>query len=135
MPEEVWMPASPLRLIKNAIEHCTRDMISEIPGFTRGIYVLLKYRPKLDMYDVVYVGMTRSGVKRRLQSHARSKKAEWDHFSVFAVWDNVRDEEIEELEGLFRHIYKFDTKANRLNVAKSFKKLNKIRKWQFDDWN
>ena len=35
----------------------------------------------------------------------------------------IREEEIRELEGLFRQIYRRDGRANSLNKAKSFKEL------------
>jgi hypothetical protein len=82
------------------------------------------------MYDVVYIGMAcgRSGIKSRLRSHRRSKKkgALWTHFSAFEVWPNIREEEIAELEGLFRQIYRKDTRANTINQQRSFKKLRKV---------
>ena len=49
------------------------------------------------------------------------------------VWDNIRDEEIIELEGLFRHFYRKDSRANQLNVQKSFKKAMEVRK-DLADW-
>jgi hypothetical protein len=48
--------------------------------------------------------------------------------SVFAVHENISNGEIKELEGLFRHIYRFDTRANRLNVAKGYMTLVEVRK-------
>ena len=48
--------------------------------------------------------------------------------SVFAVHENISNGEIKELEGLFRHIYRFDTRANRLNVAKGHMTLVEVRK-------
>jgi hypothetical protein len=54
---------------------------------------------------------------------------------VFEVWDNVRDDEIRELEGLFRHIYKRDSGANRLNIARGFKALAKVRNNRVADWD
>lgn len=131
------MPASPLRLIKNATEFCDTSMIADVPRFTRGIYVLYNYNRNRDLYDVVYVGMAggeKTGVKVRLRSHLRSKRNTWTHFSVFQVWDNIREEEIRELEGIFRHIYRYDARANKLNKQKSFKALNKLRANYFDDW-
>jgi len=59
----------------------------------------------------------------------------WTHFSVFEVHDNVRGEEIEELEGLLRHIYRRDSGANRLNEQRAFAKLNRVRSKQLDDWH
>ena len=107
--------------------------INQMPTGLRGVYVLYKYRRRQQAYDVVYVGMTRSssgrgGIKSRLRSHKRSKGDMWSHFSVFEVWDNIRDDEIVELEGLFRQIYRYDQRANRLNIQRSFKKLKRIPK-------
>ena len=92
---------------------------------TRGIYVLYRRRrPRGDhrtrRFDVVYIGPANVSVRRRLQSHVRQKGDEWTHFSLYEVWDNIRQDEIAELEGLFRHIYRFDFHANRLNIAKSY---------------
>ena len=42
--------------------------------------------------------------------------------------------EVSELEGLFRHIYRKDTRANRLNVQRSFKKLKRICVKDFQLW-
>jgi len=99
---------------------------------------MYKYRPKLGRYDVVYIGMAggeKAGMRGRLKRHKNSKGREWTHFSVFEVWDNIREEEVRELEGLFRHIYRKDTKANRLNKQKSFKKLSHIRRaTQRESW-
>jgi hypothetical protein len=83
-----------------------------------GDYILLNKRGK-DVYAVVYIGMARgpkSGMRERLSSHARgTKKDEWTHFSIFEVWDNIREEEVEELEGLLRHVHRSDARANPLN--------------------
>lgn len=82
-------------------------------------------------FDVVYVGIAREGdggVRRRLRAHRRKRAAEWTHFSVFEVHDNIRNDEVEELEGLFRHIYRFDGRANRLNVARRYLTLDRVRK-------
>lgn len=66
--------------------------------------------------------------------HKKYKAGLWTHCSVFEVWDNIRDEEIIELEGLFRHIYRYDTKANSLNVQRGFKKLRKVRNASIEEW-
>lgn len=110
-----------------------------MPKRTRGLYALFRYRRKTKCYDVVYVGLAagaKTGVGGRLRSHARSKvKAKlWTHFSVFEVWDNVWEHEVAELEGIFRHIYSRDRKANRLNVQRSFKPLKRIRVRRLADW-
>jgi len=124
------MPVSELRLIKNCMEFLPTVEVDNIPPYTRGIYVLFRYRHKSNRYEVVYIGMVggiNAGIRTRLRSHRRKKKGLWAHFSVFEVWDNIREDEILELEGLFRHIYRKDTKANRLNKQKAFKKLTKVR--------
>ncbi len=136
------MPISELRLIKRSVEEQSKDEIRLIPWDTRGMYVLLKqkkHRRKL-RYDVVYVGMARGGggIRERLRAHARSRRKgrQWTHFSVFEVHDNIREEEIEELEGLFRHIYRKDTRANPLNTARGYDKLRKkaVRKPNLKEW-
>ena len=125
------MPVSELRLIKRCVEFCEKEDITNIPGHTRGIYALFKYRPRMDKYDVVYIGMAAgtktASIRGRLRIHRRKKGKLWTHFSAFEVWDNVGEEEVKELEGLFRHIYRKDTRANKLNRQRAFKKLSKVR--------
>lgn len=125
------MPQSPLRLIKHCAEFLAPDRIREIPYGVRGIYVLYRFRSRSEAYDVVYVGLAglgnRSGIRGRLQKHRRTKSGLWTHFSAYEVWDNVSGEEVRELEGLFRHIYRKDSKANALNLQKSFKLIRKVR--------
>ena len=133
------MPVSELKLIKRFSEFCSRDEIEYIPKNTRGIYALLKYRPKLKLYDVVYVGMaggSQAGIKGRLKRHSKSEsKSElWTHFSIFEVWPNITEDEIKELEGLFRQIYRKDKKANKLNQQKQFGPLQKVRLKKVLDW-
>lgn len=130
--------ASPVRLIKRSAEYLTVDEILDLPRGLRGIYVLYKYRPRLDMYDVVYIGMTTAakggGIRGRLKSHSQRKQGLWTHCSIFEVWDNIRDEEIIELEGLFRHFYRTDSAANSLNKQKSYKPLKQIRQPDLSQW-
>lgn len=125
------MAISELRLIKHCAEYLPQNDVDRIPKLTRGIYVLYKYRPKTRMYDVVYVGMAggevKSGIGGRLRSHVRKKKRHWTHFSAYEVWDNIREEEVRELEGLFRHIYRKDSRAGKLNKQKGFNKLRRLR--------
>jgi len=49
------------------------------------------------------------------------------HMSGATANEMFRDEELAELEGLFRHIYRRDTKANRLNVQRGFKRLRQLK--------
>jgi len=126
---------SELRLIQHCAEFRPRQEISNIGKGTRGIYALLQERNDDGKfrYDVVYIGMSSSGIQGRLRSHLRSKrKADlWSHFSVYAVWPNITDAEIRELEGLFRAIYRKDSTANRIAVQKGFKKLISVRDNKF----
>lgn len=131
------MPISPLRLIKNSVEYVDKTDWRDIPVNCRGIYVLYKYNRRTDSMGVVYIGMAakeNAGIKRRIISHTKSKSGQWSHFSVFQVWDNIQEQEVTELEGLFRHIYRHDVRANKLNQRRGFKKLNQIRSNWFDEW-
>ena len=130
------MKLSPLRLIKHAVEYRTRSECSAVPKQIRGIYVLYKHRPQIQAYDVVYVGLAASesaGVRRRLRSHDKTKGDAWTHFSIFQVWENIRPDEVKELEGLFRHLFRRDSMANKLNKQRSYKRLNQISRKSFDD--
>lgn len=129
------MPESELKLFRRCVEFRPREEYEAIPRGVRGIYALLRWRPRLRRYDVVYVGMARQGVRGRLRSHLKSQKKRelWTHFSVFEVFDNVRGEEIEELEGLLRHIYRRDSRANRLNVQRAFAKVRRVRSQRLED--
>jgi hypothetical protein len=132
------MAVSELRLIKSCAEFLEKDEINNIPPYTRGIYALLRYK-KLGMYDVVYIGMAGgekgAGIRGRLRVHKYKKGELWTHCSVFEVWDNIREEEVRELEGILRHIYRKDPRANSLAKQKSFGKLTKIRhKTKKENW-
>jgi len=122
------MPESHLRLIKRWCTYIEKAKKKDLGTSLRGIYVLYKHVRKTNAYNVVYVGMSTSSIRGRLSSHSRHKRGLWTHFSVFEVWDNIRDEEIKELEGLFREIYKKDSTANKLNIQGSFKKLKSVEK-------
>ena len=129
------MPESPLRLIKRCAEYQPVARIENMPLKRRGVHVLYKKRRGQDAYSVVYIGMATSTIRGRLLSHRRHKATLWTHFSVFEVWDNIRDEEIVELEGLFRHFYKKDPEANRLNKQRAFKKLRQVRNNKLSSWS
>jgi hypothetical protein len=129
------MGQSLLRLLHRCAEFIKQNQLSHVPRRLRGIYVLYEYEPargrRVERYNLVYVGMARSGrgggIRGRLITHRRRKGHLWTHFSVFEVWDNIRDDEVKELEGLFRHIYRRDGRANRLNLQRGFKTLRKVR--------
>ena len=74
----------------------------------------------------------KAGMRARLRLHRRKKRGHWTHFSLFEVWDNIRGEEIRELEGLFRHIYKFGSQASPLNAARGFKAIRAIPKLEIN---
>jgi hypothetical protein len=124
------MPISQLRLIKSVLEFEPVENIKRVPIKTRGIYALYHYHAE-GFYNLVYIGMARgqkSGIRGRLAMHYRRKRDLWTHFSMFEVWDNIREDEIEELEGLFRHLFRLDATANRLNKQKGYKKLGRLRR-------
>ena len=127
-----------MRFIQCCAEFLSKDEVKSVPVAIRGIYVLLYRRPRLQKkFDVVYIGMARKGgVRERLLAHKRSLKKGplWTHFSVYSVWPNIPDTEIAELEGLFRHIYRRDTRANKLARQKTFGLLRKVRKNNFRKW-
>ncbi len=122
------MPVSELRLIKRWQPLVPKNEVRQIPRKLRGIYVLYKYMRKTRRYNVVYVGMAVGSIRQRLNRHKIKKAGLWTHFSVFEVWDNITEPEVRELEGLFRQIYSKDSRANKLNKQKSFKKLKQVPK-------
>jgi hypothetical protein len=86
-------------------------------------------------YDVVYIGMAASGgIRSRLRSHKKSQTKIWSHFSIFQVWENVGEEEVQELEGLFREIYRKDRRANRFNKQKKCRKIRDVRVDDLSKW-
>ena len=109
---------------KNLLVH--KSYIEDLPVGIRGIYVLYKHVRRTGAFNVVYVGMSAKGrVKARLMKHEKSEK-QWTHFSVFQVWENISDEEIAELEGLFRVIYREDSSANKFNKQQSYGPYRKL---------
>ena len=137
------MPQSELRLIRRSAEFIEKEKASLLPRQLRGIYVLYRHQGSgsSEKYRVVYVGMTaagrRGGIRGRLLRHTKSKRKGdlWTHFSAFEVWDNIRDDEVSELEGLLRHIYRNDPAANSLNIQKGFKKASRVRENNLARWH
>ena len=132
---------SVLRLIQRCAEFIPRGEVRRVPRRRRGIYVLYRQRGYLDSKrlqprrDVLYVGMTDFSIRSRLYSHARSKRKKgWSHFSVYEAWPNITEQEIRELEGLFRHIYRTDGRANMLNLQRGFRAIRKIREQDLRKW-
>ncbi len=131
------MPYANCKFIKRIAEFRPEEEREQIPNNTRGIYVLL-LKAK-DNFDVVYIGKTGGnviGMYGRLQHHSKSKHGKWTHFTLFEVHDNITSDEIRELEGLIRHIYRKDSGANKLNVQLCYKPFqspkvlkNSLVKW------
>ena len=121
---------SSLRLIKSALEYRHIDELKHVPPNLRGIYAL--YRKQGKFYNLVYIGMSgkeaKGRIKARLYRHRRNKSKVWTHFSYYEVWDNITDQEIRELEGLFRQLYRFDSRANNLNKQQTHRPLIKVRR-------
>jgi hypothetical protein len=137
------VPQSELRLVKRSAEYIEKARVRELPRQLRGIYVLYRRQGSRtsEKYRVVYVGMAaagrRGGIRGRLARHTKSKRktALWTHFSAFEVWDNIRDDEVAELEGLLRHIYRYDPEANKLNIQKGFKRARRVRQNNLKLWH
>lgn len=121
---------SSMRFIKSALEYRPLTELLSVPQGVRGIYALYMKRGRF--YDMVYIGMSGKGqngrVRNRLIQHRRKKAAAWTHFSYYEVWDNISDLEIKELEGIFRQLYRFDSRANNLNKQVTHRKLISVRK-------
>jgi hypothetical protein len=119
---ETGMPVSRNHLFKNCVEFVPIDQIRHvIPRSTRGVYVLY-YSPDGEEMKVVYIGMSRGekyGVGGRLERHKKEKLQKWTHFSVYEVWDNITKTQVEELEGLFLHVYAKDFSPISMNVHKT----------------
>ena len=129
-----------LHWFKQFAEFRPIDEVALVPTNRRGLYVLYKHRKRKNergtwqwYFDVVYVGMATAGIKSRLKTHRKSKRKGglWTHFSAFEVYENVRDEEIRELEGLFRHFYRMDSRANKLNRQKKYAPAQRAKKDDF----
>ncbi len=122
-----------LRLIQCSIEF-QKAVDINLGSRRRGIYVL--YQENGAHFEVVYIGMTTRDIAKRLRSHRRSerKRKLWSHYSAYAVWPNITNDEIRELEALFRHIYRYSPKANSLNIQRGSNALREVRVNEFKDW-
>ncbi|MDB0527790.1 hypothetical protein LBW56_13920 [Ralstonia solanacearum] len=131
---EKQVASSPLRLIQAKHEWISIYDIAAVPKGLRGIYVLYhtteqEKKKALPRRSVVYIGMSTTGIRSRLLKHAahEAKKGRWDTCSIYTVWPNIRNEEIVELEGILRHIYRVDPDAQKLNTQGTYKALQKLR--------
>ena len=119
-------------LFKRSFEYLQKGDFSSLNPGMHGIYILYNEESDSSM-SVVYVGMVRgerSGIKGRLKRHESSvRKANlWSHYSIYEVWDNIPASLIEELEGLFRHLYRKDAVANKLNKQRAYAPLTQLEK-------
>ncbi len=128
--------AATKRLVVRLAEYIPKDHADLLLRGTRGIYALFRHRGGGKVYDVVYVGLSNTGIRARLRAHRRHRKKArlWTHFSVFEVHPDATGEQISELEGLFRHIYRRDTRANRLNKQKTHGPLKVLRIQDLRTW-
>ena len=134
------MPSSTCRFIKRVAEFVPQSQCKNVPDNTRGIYALLLRSNGRQYFDVVYVGMSAgktNGIYARLGKHCKNKEMDWDHFTIFEVHDNITNQEIVELEGLFRHMYRKDSQANKHNKQLRHKSFGKIAvsKKSLGEWN
>lgn len=121
---------SSMRFIKSALEYRSISEVKVVPRNLRGIYALYQRQGK--NYNMVYIGMSGKGsngrIRARLSKHVKNQRKKWSHFSYYEVWDNVSDLEILELEGLFRQLYRFDSRANTFNLQQTHKPLIQVRR-------
>lgn len=129
------MAARKLHLLKRCAEWLHRDSAGDLPPGIRGVYALLRSRPRLRKYDVVYIGMATGsgGIRKRLKGHTK-RKSKWTHFSLFEVRREVSRQVVAELEGLLREIYRKDTRANRINKYGRYQKLQNVRENDLSRW-
>jgi len=122
-------------LIKRCAEYIPQKEISKVPKNIKGIYILLNHKGK--NYDVAYVGMTAKCIWSRVNAHAVSKRKRklWTHFSLF---ETKNEKTIKELEGIIRHIYRKDSRANKINIMVGYDALRKIRackgRFEIEKW-
>lgn len=113
---------------KSLFEFVPKEDISSLPQRIRGIYALYNEDNK-GFKNLMYVGMTDSGAKGRLIKHNGGKKEGlWTHCSVYEAWDNITQEQIAELEALFRHALRKDASASSLNIQKGSSIFMRLRK-------
>lgn len=113
-------------LIMRGREFQPVECIKHVPHSARGIYALLDGDERNDVYRVVYVGMSAASIRSRLRSHRKTKVNLWTHFTFMEMWPNIPEQQIKEFEGVLRHLYRKDPKAQQLNDARRFDKLRPI---------
>ena len=89
---------------KSFYEYVPLTEVADLPKGMRGIYAL--YQEDGVSKNLMYVGMTAGGAKGRLGRHSGGKKTGlWSHCSVFEVWDNITEEQIDEKAVEDRNLY------------------------------
>jgi hypothetical protein len=130
------MPDTSLSLLKRFAEFLPKDRAQDVPDGHKGLYVLYDQPEGTNHSDVVYVGRATNCIKSRVLSHKGKeiKGERWTHFSAFEVRDRITDDEIIELEGLIRHIFRKDSSAMRFNDQRSWKQIEVVRKDNLEEW-
>jgi hypothetical protein len=130
-----------MHFIKRCAEWCpfTDEEVAKVPHNTRGVYILFQETGN-DVYEVRYIGMAGSataGVHGRLLSHLRSrtKSRLCTHFSVFEVHRKIDEDQVQELEGLLRHIFRKDPTANSLARQNAHGPLYDLRENDLTKWD
>jgi hypothetical protein len=122
------MATKTLNTIRCCAEFLPAADVLKVPHRIRGIYTLLQQpRNNPKVYNVIYIGMSRTGVRTRLRAHKRTKKGKWTHFSIYSVCSHISNDQITELEGILRAIFRRDSRANKIAIAKGFKKLKVLK--------
>jgi hypothetical protein len=121
--------------IRRYDEYVKKDRKSKVPIDAKGVYALLKKR-RGGKFDVVHVGVSASGIRDRLRQHARNqgRKGQWDYFSVFDVQPYVSSLTIEQLEELWKHIYRKGTRTNSLSLQQGLKK-SIVKRTPIEEWD
>ncbi len=124
-----------LRWVRRMAEGIPKAQYRRLGYHVRGFYALLKKVRGKDAYHVVYVGIAKN-LRKRLYEHGKwgAKRDQWTHFCAFQVWPNVIEEEIREIEGILRQIYRRDPHANRFNKQKKMWKLGRVRDDDLESW-
>ncbi len=138
------MSISKLFFFKRCAEEIERNKLKDIRPKTRGIYfLLLQDKTNKNKYKTLYIGKAggdKAGMHGRLNSHKKSKRKNkpdtdnWTHFSIYEVWDNITNNQITEIEGFIRHIYRKDKEVNSLNQQRGFRKMRGIRNSKLELW-
>ena len=121
--------------IRRYDEFVKKNRRNKVPVDAKGVYALLKKR-RGGKFDVVYVGVSATGIRDRLRQHAKNlpNKGQWDYFSVFDVQPYVSSLTIEQLETLWKHIYRRGTRTNSLSLQQGLKK-SIVKRTPIEGWD